>query len=239
MIEYDGTNYCGWQRQKTDPSIQGFIENALFTMTRQKITLIGSGRTDAGVHALGQAANFRCDTSLSPKVIQKGLNSILPPDIVIRSCEPADIEFHSRFDAKSKAYRYHILNHRLPAAIGRQYLWHIRHPLDVHAMKQAAGHFKGIHDFKAFEGAGSPRSNTIRHVVKCDLFEGGGGKILFDIESNGFLRFMVRNIVGTLVCVGLGKLNPDAVADIMESRDRCRAPATAPPQGLFLVSVSY
>jgi tRNA pseudouridine38-40 synthase len=238
-IEYDGTNYSGWQRQKSDRTIQGEIENALLTMTRQKITVTGSGRTDAGVHAIGQIANFKCDTKISSETFQKGLNSLLPKDIVIRSCEPVNIEFHARFDVKSKAYRYHILNHYLPIAIGRQYVWHIRRPLNTHAMVQASQYFVGIHDFKAFEGSGSPRAHTVRDVTMAKLSVGPGGKINFDIEANGFLRFMVRNLVGTLVDVGTGKLNLKDIPEIIRSRDRGLASATAPPQGLYLISVTY
>jgi tRNA pseudouridine38-40 synthase len=239
IIEYDGTNYSGWQRQKYDRTIQGEIENALMKITHQKITVIGSGRTDAGVHAFGQTANFKCDTRLTSEVFQKGLNSLLPRDIVIKCCEPADIQFHARFDAKSKAYRYHILNHHLPVAIGRHYAWQIRRPLDIHTMVQASHYFPGTHDFKAFEGAGSPRAHTVRNITMAQLTVDHGGKIIFEIEANGFLRFMVRNIVGTLVDVGLGKLSVEDIPDIFHSRDRSRASATAPAHGLFLISVTY
>lgn len=239
VIEYDGTHYSGWQRQKTDRTIQGELETALTTMTCRKITVIGSGRTDAGVHASGQTANFKCDTSLASEAFQKGLNSLLPKDIVIRSCQPAAMDFHARFDAKSKAYRYHILNHHLPVAIGRQYVWQIRRPLDTHAMVQASQHFVGTHDFKAFEGSGSPRASTVRNVIRAQLSADQNGKITFDIEANGFLRFMVRNIVGTMVDVGLGKLSFQDIPEIFLSRDRGRASATAPAQGLFLISVTY
>jgi tRNA pseudouridine38-40 synthase len=239
VVEYDGANYSGWQRQKSDPTIQGEIEHALMTMTRRKITLIGSGRTDAGVHASGQTANFKCDTRLTSEAFQKGLNSLLPKDIVIRSCQPAALDFHARFDAKSKAYRYHILNLHLPIAIGRQYVWQIRRPLDTHAMITASRYFVGIHDFKAFEGSGSPRAHTVRNVTMAQLSVGHDGKITFDIEANGFLRFMVRNIVGTLVDIGMGKLSLQDIPEIFHSRDRCRASATAPAQGLFLISVTY
>jgi tRNA pseudouridine38-40 synthase len=143
IIEYDGTNYSGWQRQKYDRTIQGEIEIALMKMTHQKITVIGSGRTDAGVHAFGQVANFKCDTRLTSEVFHKGLNSLLPRDIVIKCCEPADINFHARFAAKSKTYQYHILNHHLPVAIGRQYAWQIRLPLDLHGMVTAFTLFSG------------------------------------------------------------------------------------------------
>ncbi len=239
VIEYDGTRYSGWQRQKSDRTIQGEIENALMTMTCQKITLIGSGRTDAGVHALGQTANFKCDTKLTSQAFHKGLNSLLPKDIVIKSCEPVSEEFHARFDAQSKFYRYHILNQPIPIAIGRQYVWQIHRPLDTRAMVQATRFFVGIHDFKAFEGSGSPRDHTVRNVMLAQLSVGRDGKIIFDIEADGFLRFMVRNIVGTLADVGRGRLSPQEIPDIFLSRNRSLASATAPARGLFLLSVTY
>lgn len=239
LIEYDGTGYAGWQRQKSDRTIQEEIEKALMVMTRQKITLIGSGRTDAGVHALGQVANFKCDTKLTSEVFLKGLNSLLPADIVIKSCESAPVEFHARFDAISKAYRYCILNQDTPVAIGRQYVWQIRRPLNIRAMEEASKYFQGVHDFKAFEGTGSPRASTVRNVIRAEVSAHQDGKITFDIEANGFLRFMVRNIVGTLVDVGMEKLSLQSIPEILLSRDRSRASATAPPQGLFLMSVTY
>jgi len=239
VIEYDGTNYYGWQRQKFGRTVQGEIERALRRMTLREITVIGSGRTDAGVHALGQTANFTCDTGLSPEVFLKGLNSLLPRDIVIKSCLSVSMTFHARFDAKSKAYRYHILNHNLPIAIGRQYVWQIRRPLDTRAMVRACRYFEGVHDFKAFEGSGSPRAHTVRHVTGCRLSVGQGGNLTLDIEADGFLRFMVRNIVGTLVDIGMGKLTPQSIPEIFKSGDRRLASATAPAQGLFLMSVTY
>ncbi len=238
-IEYDGTAYHGWQRQKRDRTVQGEIERALTIMTRQRVAVNGSGRTDAGVHALGQTASFRCDTRLPSETLQKGLNAILDDDIVIRGCEAAPDAFHARFDAIGKVYRYQILNRPLPDAVGRQYHWHIRTPLDPAAMKEAAGHIRGRHDFKAFEGTGSPRAHTVRHVRRSDLIAGEDGRLAFWIEADGFLRYMVRNIVGTLAEVGLGKIFPDGVRDILRSRDRSRAGATAPARGLFLVSVLY
>lgn len=239
VIEYDGTRYCGWQRQKNEKTIQGVIESALFTMTKQPVTLIGSGRTDSGVHALGQVASFKCDTELNPDVFKNGLNSLLPQDIVIKSCETADTDFHARFDVKNKTYRYYILNDPLPVAIGRQYMWHVRRSLNIQAMIQASRHLVGVHDFKSFEGSGSPRAHTVRHVTNASISVCHHGKIVFDIESNGFLRFMVRNIVGTLVDVGTGKLLPEDIPDIIRSKNRNRASATAPAKGLFLVSVTY
>lgn len=239
IIEYDGTNYHGWQRQAEDPTIQGEIEKALLTMTQKDVTLIGSGRTDAGVHAYGQVANFCCDTTLDPDVFQKGLNSLLPKDIVIKTCIRVSDKFHARYDAKSKTYRYRLLNRAIPAAIFHQYAWYIQKKLDLEAMRDAARCIIGTHDFRAFEGSGSPRSNTIRHVMTSEVVEVDDGYIDFEIKGDGFLRFMVRNIVGTLVDVGLGKITPDDFNRILESKDRNDAGVTAPPYGLFLMQVQY
>ncbi|MBU1712654.1 MAG: tRNA pseudouridine(38-40) synthase TruA [Proteobacteria bacterium] len=238
-VEYDGTAYNGWQRQKIGRTIQGEVEKAISVMTQQKVTLTGAGRTDAGVHALGQVANFVCDTILEPGVFIKGLNSLLPGDIIIRDCATVHQEFHSRYDAKSKIYNYRILNRGIPSAIGRQYAWFIRKKIDIDAMQEAASRLIGTHDFKAFEGSGSPRKTTIRSVSRAGILPKKDDRIVFEIEADGFLRYMVRNIVGTLVCVGLGKINPDDFNDILESRDRGNAGITAPPQGLFLVEVKY
>jgi tRNA pseudouridine38-40 synthase len=238
-VEYDGSAYQGWQRQPNGPSIQSTIENALKRMTHQAIALVGSGRTDAGVHALGQVANFQCDTRIEPDAFKRGLNSILPDDIVIQACNEVPIEFHSRFDAKSKRYHYQILNQPLPKAVGRQYAWWIRRPLDLEAMREAAHYLIDRHDFKAFEGAGSPRSHTMRHIMLADLTKQPDGIIRFGVEADGFLRYMVRNIVGTLVAVGRGDIDASQFKAILSSKDRNKAAATAPAHGLFLVKVNY
>ena len=239
IIEYDGTRYHGWQRQKKDATIQGEIEKALCTITAKDIVLNGSGRTDAGVHALGQAANFQCDTDLEPGVFQKVLNSLLPEDIVIRECRQIDDTFHARYSVKSKIYHYKIYNQPVPAAINRLYVWSIRKQLNTVAMRSAVSHIIGSHDFKAFEGAGSPRAHTTRHVMAADLVESDNRLITLRIEADGFLRFMVRNIVGTLVDVGLGKTVPAEFEQILKSRDRTKAGATAPARGLCLMDVKY
>ncbi len=238
-IEYDGTNYHGWQRQPDARTIQQTIEAALETMTRRKITLVGSGRTDAGVHAKGQTANFRCETKLEPIQFQNGLNSLLPDDIVIRECLPAGDHFHARYDAKGKRYRYCILNHHLPEAVGRQYAWWIRSGLDMTAMQQAAGLILGEHDFKAFEASGSPRSHTRRNVTQARWQRQERRRLVFDIAADGFLRYMVRNIVGTLVAVGLHKLTCEQFRETFSAMDRTKAGATAPAHGLFLMEVFY
>lgn len=238
-IEYDGTNYHGWQRQADDRTIQGQIESALLTMTRQKITLIGSGRTDAGVHAIAQTANFHCNTQISPQAFQRGLNSLLPGDIVIRRCTAIPGDFHARYDVKSKVYQYTIFNSQLPAALGRQYHWWLRTPMDLEAMQAASHLLLGRQDFKSFEAAGSPRSHTIRHVTAASWSVEPPQFLRFSIQADGFLRCMVRNIVGTLVEVGRGKMTPGLVHTILEGHNRAKAGATAPPQGLCLIQVNY
>jgi tRNA pseudouridine38-40 synthase len=239
VIEYDGTHYSGWQRQAKEPTVQAEIERALALMTRTTVSLAGAGRTDAGVHALGQVASFRCDTRLGPEAILKGLNSLLPGDIAIQDCRQVPEGFHARFDAKSKVYQYRIRNCDTRAAVGRDYAWFIHRPLDLAAMRRAAAILVGRHDFKAFEGTGSPRAHSVREVLAADWVEGADRCLVFQIEADGFLRCMVRNIVGTLVAVGLGKLAPGDVQAILNARDRKRAGATAPARGLFLMEVKY
>ncbi len=238
-IEYDGSDFHGWQKQKKDRTVQDEIEKALSVMTGEKIVINGSGRTDAGVHAHGQVANFKSDSGLSPETFQKGLNSLLPDDVVILDCRQVDAQFHARYDVKRKIYQYNILNRIIPSAIMRHYVWFIRRKLDVEAMKEAAGHLVGSHDFKSFEGTGSPRSSTVRQVFRAEVRQTDTANVVFEIEADGFLKFMVRNIVGTLVDVGHGKLTPDDFNNIFHSRNRNLAGATAPPQGLFLVKVVY
>ena len=238
-IEYDGSRYHGWQRQKNDHSIQAEIEMALEKMTSAQVTLVGSGRTDAGVHAAGQVANFKCDTRLGPEAFFSGLNSLLPDDIIIKDCTVVGTDFHARYDARSKVYHYKILNRSVPAAIGRQYVWFIRKALDQQAMRAAIVHIIGHHDFKAFEGTGSPRQDTTREVFSAELTEHKNEILIFEIEAEGFLRYMVRNIVGTLVEVGLGKITPADFKNILDSKDRSQAGATAPARGLTLIRVNY
>lgn len=241
IIEYDGTDFEGWQVQAGGRTVQGEIEKALTRMLQRPIRITGSGRTDAGVHAFGQVANFRCETHLTPEIFFSGLNSLLPDDIVIRTCEAVPENFHARFDARHKTYHYNIRNCRIPPAIGRQYAWFIRKPLDLDAMRQAVLHIIGTHDFKSFENTGSPRAHTIRTVFDAALetTDAAREEILFRITANGFLRYMVRNIVGTLVDVGRSRLTPEAFAAIRDGKNRGAAGATAPPNGLFLVRVVY
>jgi tRNA pseudouridine38-40 synthase len=237
-VEYDGTDYCGWQRQPDQRSIQGVMEEVLRHMTREPATLHASGRTDAGVHALGQTAHFKCRTRLSPVELQKGLNRLLPDDIAVSACQSVPLAFHARFDSRWKHYRYRICNQPVRRPVGHRYVWHIFRPLDVAAMTAAARHLVGRHDFKSFENSGSPRSHTVREVMDA-AWQTTDGHLVFDIRANGFLRGMVRNIVGTLVAVGMGKWDPDALPQLLKAADRRLAPTTAPPQGLFLMHVQY
>ena len=240
VIEYDGTAYHGWQRQNDTPTVQGAVEFALKTMTGRSITVIASGRTDAGVHALNQVANFCVDTELTPETFKKGLNSLLPADIVIKDCKGVDDSVHARYDARSKVYDYRILNRPIPAALFRQYAWHIKTGLDLDAMSKAMLCLKGEHDFAAFEATGSLRSHPVRNVMDVS-FEASDsdGYLVFSIEADGFLRCMVRNIVGTLVDVGMGNISPEEFHDILISKNRKKAGRAAPPHGLFLRQVKY
>jgi len=236
---YPATGCRCWQRQKNPRTVQGNIERAIEKFTGQSVGVIGSGRTDSGVHALGQVASFNCITKLSPEVIQRALNAILPDDIVVHGCTEMPMDFHARYDVIAKRYRYRIINRNIPCAVGRQYAWFIKRPLDLPAMTAALAHLIGKHDFSAFEAAGAPRSHSIRHVHRAKLHRDDNDHIDFTIEANGFLRHMVRNIVGTLVDVGLGKRTPESMRVIREAKDRSLAGITAPAHGLFLVQVLY
>jgi tRNA pseudouridine38-40 synthase len=238
VLEYDGSAYSGWQRQPDQPTVQGALEAVLRRMTGRPVTLHGSGRTDAGVHAWGQTAHFTCATRLSAEALRKGLNSLLPADIAVRSCRPAPPDFHARFDALWKRYRYRICNQPIRRALGRQYAWQIYRPLDLAAMQAGADLLVGRHDFTSFEASGSPRAHAVREVMEA-FWREHDGHLEFEIRADGFLRGMVRNIVGALVAVGRGKLAAGDLPLLLAAADRRRAPATAPPHGLFLVEVAY
>lgn len=262
-VEYDGSHFSGWQVQKRGVTVQGELERAISLILNQPIKVIGSGRTDAGVHAIGQAANFHARTDISPENLLKGLNSIIKTPIVIRSCHIVPSDFHARYSATSKEYHYHILNCEYPCAIGRDYLWQIKQPLDIETMDKCCSMMLGEHDFKSFEASGSPRSHTIRTIYKIsidsiDYIEQNdllfpispsvsapffsypiSKRVVFKIRGNGFLRFMVRNIVGTVVMAGLSRITVDDFKDIFKAKDRTLAGATAPAKGLVLMSVNY
>ena len=239
LIEYDGTNYHGWQVQPNGLTIQEVIEKKLKIMTRHTVRLIGSGRTDAGVHALGQVANFRTRAPIPVEGFGRGLNSLLPPDIVIKSAEEVQTEFHAQHGVKRKTYRYLILNQGPASAIYRNYSWHISLPLDVSAMQEAARRLLGKKDFSTFRGANPDSDDPVREVFQAGWAMKEGNFLGFTVEADGFLKHMVRNIVGTLVGVGKGKISVEEFQRILEARDRRQAGITAPAQGLFLVEVIY
>lgn len=238
IIEYDGTNYHGWQVQPNGVTIQETIETALTRITSQQIRIHSSGRTDAGVHAKGQCAHFACETKLTPDIMQKALNAVLPNDIAIKACENVNADFHARFSAKSKRYRYTIWNDPVPLAIGRQYAWHVRKPLDTELMRAACDRFLGEHDFRGFESSGTPHLSTVRTVHYANIKK-NSGFLHFDIEANGFLRYMVRSILGTLVEIGHAQRPLNNIDNILSTGDRKLAGATAPPHGLTLLYVLY
>ena len=239
LLEYDGTHYHGWQRQQGVMTIQEMLESKLAIMLDAGVRVRASGRTDAGVHARGQVVNFYARSRLQPGEFQHGLNALLPPDIVVRRADEVPEAFHARFSARMKTYEYRILNRPVRSAMERNACWHIRRPLQIEAMRQALDVILGEHDFAAFMAAGSMVKSTVRIVSSASIQWTAGEVILFRFAANGFLRHMVRNLVGTLVEVGRGKLRREHLAAILESGDRRRAGMTAPARGLFLDHVDY
>jgi tRNA pseudouridine38-40 synthase len=239
LIEYDGTNYQGWQVQPKGPTIQGILEEKIGLLTGQPVQLFGSGRTDSGVHALGQVAHFKTQSQMDIHTIQRALNSLLPHDIVIQKAEEVDEGFHARKHSKSKIYEYRILNRNLRSAFHRGYVWHIPQKLNLTEMKKATQSLIGEHDFSAFRTVGSPTRTTVRRVIRAEWKRGRDGLIRFEIEANGFLKQMVRSIIGTLVEIGKGRMEASEIREILNSRDRKEAGPTAPAQGLFLKEVKY
>lgn len=239
VIEYDGTNYHGWQVQPNGLTVQEAIEEKIETMTRQRVRLTASGRTDAGVHALGQVANFLTPSTIPVEGFHRGLNSLLPPDIVVQSAEEVDLQFHAQYGAKRKTYRYVILNREIPSALFRNYSWHVPGGLDLPAMEEASRLLPGKQDFTSFQGAEADTEDPVREVFQAGWSEKAPDFLHFTIEADGFLKHMVRNIVGTLVEVGKGKRSPEQFGHVLRARDRRQAGRTAPPQGLFLVGVKY
>jgi tRNA pseudouridine38-40 synthase len=240
-LQYDGTDYVGWQRQPAGTSVQQLIEDALAPVEHGPVTVHGAGRTDAGVHALGQVASATVTTTLEAPTMVRALNAVMPLDVRVLTIEEMADPFHARFDARSKTYEYRIVNAPLVSAFLYRYVWHVPQPLDVEAMRTAAGALVGRHDFAGFQGAGTPVSSTERTILALDVEDGGGFDLplVIRVTGDGFLRHMVRNIVGTLVEVGVGRWDPWRPLAVLDSRDRSQAGRTAPPQGLFLTHVSY
>ena len=238
VIEYQGKDFNGWQKQPDKLNIQGEIEKAIGSITGEEIELIGSGRTDAGVHSLGQVANFKTNTTIPVEKLAIAINSRLKKSIVIKSAEEVEERFHSRYSVHSKKYRYVINNSPTGTAIYRELEYQFPIKLDAKKMKIAAKYFEGKHDFAGFKASGTSSKNSVREIFKAEVFE-ENERVIIELTGNGFLYNMVRIISGTLLDVGIGKIEPNDIPKIIESKDRKLAGKTLPAVGLYLVEVNY
>lgn len=238
VIEYDGKSFNGWQKQPNKLNIQGEIEKAIGEITGEEIELIASGRTDAGVHSLGQVANFKTNSKIDIDKFPYAINSKLKKSIVIKLAEEVPERFHSRYSVHSKTYRYTINNSKFGTALYRDMEYHFPIKLDENKMQEAAKYFEGEHDFKAFKASGTSSKSSVRTIYKTELYE-KDNKIYIELTGNGFLYNMVRIIAGTLVDVGLGKIKPEQIEDILKNGKREDAGKTLPPNGLYLLKVEY
>jgi tRNA pseudouridine38-40 synthase len=242
-LAYDGTDFIGWQRQATGTSVQGLLEDALRALDDRDVTVHGAGRTDAGVHALGQVASFSLARRTTADVVQRSLNATLPLTVRVLSAEAAPDDFHARFNSSGKTYRYRVWNADVLDPFERRYAWHVYGALDLAAMRSAAALIEGTHDFAAFQGQKSDVRSTVRNVsastLRIEDCVPQSAIVVYEISGDGFLRHMVRAIVGTLVEIGRGRKPVDWMNDVLESRDRAAAGQTAPAEGLFLVTVHY
>jgi tRNA pseudouridine38-40 synthase len=238
ILEYDGTAYAGWQRQPDQPTIQAAVEAAVAGVTQLNVPVIGAGRTDAGVHALGQVASFRIDRDLTAREWTRALNAHLPKNIVVRSAARMPDTFHARHSAKGKLYEYRLLNRPERPAVERDYCWHIHQPLDDAAMTLAGHGLIGSHDFSSFQTQPTDNDDPICHLRQFTIVR-DGDRLRIEVYADRFLKQMIRSIVGTLVEVGLHKRTPASLGTILDARDRSAAGKTAPPQGLFLMRVDY
>lgn len=241
-IAYDGTAYSGWQYQPQQRTVQGVLEDALNRITGEAIRTVASGRTDAGVHALGQVVSFSTESRLSAEIFQRALNAELPIDVAVQSAEEVRQGFHATHDALRKRYRYTIHDGPVRDVFRLRYAWHIHERLDADAMDRAARYLLGTHDFCSFQTAGSERTTTVRTIFDIEVRRGRAGEsdlVTTEVEADGFLYNMVRSIMGTLVDVGRGARPESWVCEALAARNRCAAGRTAPAQGLFLVRVEY
>jgi tRNA pseudouridine38-40 synthase len=239
-VQYDGTGYVGWQRQETGESIQGILDEALGRIDGRRVILHGAGRTDAGVHAIGQVASARIVSALDDETLGRALNANLPPAIRVFRVETVGDAFHARFSARFKTYEYRIWNGPAVPPFLRLYTWHVPQPLDVDLLRRAADAVCGTHDFAAFQGSGSIAHTTVRTVTAAS-WRGCGpdAPLIFDVTGDGFLRHMVRSLVGTIVEIGLGRRPVEDMVRLLADRDRSGVGRTAPPSGLFLSRVDY
>ena len=237
-IEYDGTNYQGWQKQKRGSTIQNTLEEAIRVVTNEEIEVIGSSRTDAGVHAKGFVANFKTNSKIPSEKYREAINHKLPKDIVILNSEEVDEKFHARYNARGKTYSYSILNRDVPPAINRNYLYHVKRKLDIEAMKEACKYFIGTYDFSAFKSSVSSVKTSIRTIFELYIEE-NNDVIKVYVTGDGFLYNMVRIIVGTLIMVGSNKIKPNEIENIIAEKDREKAGICVPATGLVLEKVYY
>jgi len=238
IIEYDGTPFSGWQRLKGRPSVQAELERAVLKVTGERLTVIGAGRTDAGVHALGQVGNYPTESRMPAGRFPAALNAYLPPSIRVLAADEVDPDFHARYAATGRTYRYAVLNRSAPSAILRNHAYHVPYPLRVDSMVSGAAALEGTHAFGAFRGVGSSERTTICTLRRAGIAQ-SGDMVIFTFEADRFLRHMVRMVVGTLLSVGAGKLVPDAVSGILAAEDSRQAGPRAPAHGLYLVRVIY
>ncbi len=241
-VTYDGGGYAGWQVQPQESTVQGVFEAAWRAITQETVRVTVAGRTDAGVHALGQVVGVCTTNLLSNNELRRGLNAKLPDDVAVLAIDDAPHQFHATHDAISKLYRYQIHNSRIPTVFDRYVTWHVPQPLDAETMHRAGQAFVGRHDFSSFETSGSPRPDPVRTLFRLDVTRGSAAlceQITIEVEGDGFLYNMMRSIVGTLVPIGQGSRPPEWATAVLAARDRRHAGQTAPPHGLFLVRVRY
>jgi tRNA pseudouridine38-40 synthase len=238
VLSYDGSGFSGWQVQPGFRTIQDTIEDALETILKEKIKIHAAGRTDAGVHAFGQVATFITDSVIPADALLRAINSLLPADVAVTAVQDVGLNFHPRYSAKSKTYIYAASMSPVKNPLFSRYALHIKQNLDIEAMENAAQFFLGEHDFASFMGVGTPVKSTVRNVMESGLFL-RNDMLYYAIKGNGFLRHMVRNIVGTLLEVGKKKIDPSDINRIIDAKNRAEAGPTAPPQGLYLVGVEY
>jgi len=239
IIEYDGTRYNGWQSQKNGTGIQEILTNAIHQVCSDVDKINGAGRTDAGVHAFGQTANFLTESKIPIKKMATAINVYLPKDIVVKSAEEVSKDFHSRYSAKGKKYMYVVNNSNTRSALDFYREYYFDYEIDYKSMKKAAEIFEGTHDFRGFMASGSSVKDTIRTISKIQIKKKDDGRIIFNFTGDGFLYNMVRILVGTLLDVGIGKIKLEDLREIILSKDRKKAGKTVPAQGLYLVEVYY
>ncbi len=238
VLKYDGTNYCGFQVQREEPTIQSELERAIERITGERSRVIPAGRTDAGVHAEGQVANFKTGSRIPTERVPHALNSVLPQDIVVADCVEVPMDFNARYDARSKLYRYTVDNGPFPSPFWRRYALHLSQPLDVGAMRAAGTFLVGTQDFASFRASGSAAKTTTRTIQRFRCFR-SGNLVHIEVQADGFLYHMVRIIAGTLLEVGTGKRSVDSIREVIRKRNREAAGPTAPAHGLRLMRVSY